>query len=114
MFSTQFRLMRRLIENRFDVYGYVTFTSNNDKDLPGIIGEFVDRLQMEVHPLFPLRTIPLHIKEFTPTKTRMKPDHFRALEIQKVAALAWQEELGRRFPIETRRRNIYQHILEPI
>jgi len=109
MFSHQFQLMRRLVHAGFDVYGYATFTSDTDKDLRTLMSAFIDRLQSEVHPLFPLRTIPLKIKEFTPTSDRIGPDQQRALLVQNDAAAAWMEELEKRFSIETRLRPIFDH-----
>ena len=109
LFDEQFGLMRRLVETGFDVYGYTTFTSATDRDLAKHMAIFVDRLQSEVHPLFPLRTVPLQIFEFTPTRKRMGPEHERALSIQKDAARAWTEELQRRFPENVRDKRIYEH-----
>ena len=98
--------MRRLVEAAFDVYGYVTFTTDDDHNIPALMSEFVDRLQSEVHPLFPLRTVPLRIYDFTPTKSRMKPKHNRAISIQSDAVQAWSEELEKRFPEAMRSQNI--------
>jgi|SRR5579859_6571613 len=109
LFGVQFKLMRRLVEAGFDVYGYTTFTSNSDKDLSSHMSAFVDRLQSEIHPLFPLRTVPLPILKFTPTRARMGPQHERALSIQKDAVHAWSEELQRRFSKSTRSQQIFEH-----
>jgi uncharacterized Fe-S cluster-containing radical SAM superfamily protein len=106
LFKRQFLLMRRLVEAGFDVYGYATFTSDDDKKLPTLMADFVDRLQSEVHPLFPLRTVPLRIHEFTPTKSRMTPRHSRALSIQSDAVQAWSEELEKGFPAAVRSQRI--------
>ena len=106
MFNGQFTLMRRLLEAEFDIYGYATFTSDDDRNIITLMSDFVDRLQSEVHPLFPLRTVPLRIYAFTPTKTRMKPMHNRALSIQSDAVQAWTEELEKRFPEAMRSKNI--------
>jgi hypothetical protein len=111
LFKSQFILMNRLVKAGFDVYGYATFTSDQDKHLHAKMTEFVDRLQSEVHPVFPLRTVPLRIWEFTPTVGRIRPEHRRSLEIQKDAARAWMEELERRFPLEMRERPIYEQRL---
>lgn len=111
MFSTQFSLMRRLVDAGFDVYGYATFTSNSDKDLTRLMANFVDRLQTEVHPVFPLRTVPLRILEFSPTKDRMTDDHRRALDIQKTAVAAWTAEIERRFPSDVRNKQVFEHRL---
>jgi uncharacterized Fe-S cluster-containing radical SAM superfamily protein len=111
LFKSQFSLMRRLVESGFDVYGYVTLTSDIDENLNSRISNFVDRLQKEVHPLFPLRTIPQRILEFTPMKQRMNPKHMRALAIQDEAVLLWQVEIKKRFPLDIIKKQIYEHKL---
>ncbi len=111
LFERQFSMMRRLIKSGFDVYGYVTLTSDKDKDLDSRIATFVNRLQAEVHPIFPLRTVPQQILEFTPTKERIGGSHRKALEIQNYAAYLWQKEIESRFSIEVRKKRIYQHEL---
>ena len=111
LFGSQFGLMKRLVNAGFDVYGYATLTSDQDRPLVAKISEFVDRLQSEVHPLFPLRMVPLRIFEFTPTKERMRREHHRSLEIQMEAVSAWSEELERRFSPELREKRIFEHKL---
>ena len=102
--------MRKLIISGFDVYGYVTLTSDEDKNLDSQIADFVDRLQ-SVHPVFPLRTVPQRILEFTPTKGRVSLKQQKALEIQNEAAYLWQKELEKRFPKKVREKRIYEHKL---
>lgn len=111
LFSTQFKLMRRLVETGFDVYGYATFTSNSDKQIHTQMADFVDRLQSEVHELFPLRTVPLRIREYSPNILRMGPEHHRALKTQEIAVSAWMDELETRFTPEQLRQPIYQYQL---
>jgi uncharacterized Fe-S cluster-containing radical SAM superfamily protein len=111
LFGQQFRLMRRLVDANFDVFGYATFTSPTGANLRSHMRDFVDRLQAEVHPLFPLRTVPLKIATFTPTKERMNPERERAIEIQQDAVAAWSEELAVRFSDEVRLRPITHHRL---
>ena len=106
LFPLQFQLMRRLVDANFDVYGYATFTSPTDANLPRLMSEFVDRLQELVHPLFPLRTIPLRISAFTPTRARLDDNRRRAIEIQEDAVAAWSEQLRTRFPVDVLSRNI--------
>jgi len=110
-FKAQFSLMRRLIVSGFDVYGYVTLTSDQDKDLDSKMADFVNRLQLEIHPMFPLRTIPQRILEFTPTKGRISVKQQKALKIQDEAVYHWQKELERRFPKKERDKRIYDHKL---
>ena len=107
----QFELMNRLVSAGLDVYGYTTFTSDRDERLASRMSDFMDRLQGEVHPLFPLRTVPLRIVAYTPTRSRMSTRHQRALEIQWDAAEAWTEELYKRFPEELRAKPIFAHKL---
>ena len=111
LFAQQFTLMRRLVKSGFDVYGYVTLTTPDEAALASKMAEFVDRLQMEVHPSFPLRTIPLRIKVFTPTEGRVGPEQLRAIRIQESAVEAWNGELRRRFSDAQISRNITEHSL---
>jgi hypothetical protein len=67
---------------------------------------FVDRLQENIHPLFPLRTIPLRISAFTPTKSRLNDETERAIAIQDDAVAAWTEELNTRFSDDIRSQGI--------
>ncbi len=110
-FAKQFQVMRRLVETGLDMYGYVTLTSNNDQDVPRKVADFMSRLQDEVHPNFPLRTVPLPIITFTPTLARMSEDHHRSLLIQQEAAAAWNTELEARFSPEIRKKRIVEHSL---
>ncbi len=112
MFATQFRIMRRLVQSGLDVFGYATFTSDSDERVQKLMADFFDRLQSEVHPLFPLRTIPLRIHEFTPTRARMKGTHERSIQIQDIAVAAWSEELAKRFPLDLREKRIYEHRID--
>lgn len=109
LFNLQFKLMRKLVDANFDVYGYVTLTSPTDNNIHLKMRIFMDRLQEEVHELFPLRTVPLRIFEFTPTKGRMNENHKKALEVQKTATEVWQSELLKRFSREQLSKRIFEH-----
>jgi uncharacterized Fe-S cluster-containing radical SAM superfamily protein len=109
LFAQQFTLMRRLVRAGFDVYGYVTFTTDDDNQLKAKMTDFVDRLQEGVHPLFPLRTVPLRITAFTPTKDRIGRAQERAFSLQQDAVIAWSEELRKRFSSEQLRTRITEH-----
>ena len=111
LFKTQFSLMRKLVVFGFDVYGYVTLTSDQDRHLNCRIADFIDRLQSEVHPLFPLRTVPQRILKFTPNRERIRVKHQRALEIQNEAAYLWQKEIEKRYSLSMREKRIYEHKL---
>jgi uncharacterized Fe-S cluster-containing radical SAM superfamily protein len=112
LFFQQFKLMRRLVEVGFDVYGYVTLTSPTELDIAAKVSDFIDRLQDEVHPIFPLRTVPLRITVFTPTKGRVGPDQLNALKSQETAVSAWNSELRRRFSKAQLAKNITEHSLD--
>jgi uncharacterized Fe-S cluster-containing radical SAM superfamily protein len=113
LFAEQFRLMRRLVSAGFDVYGYVTLTASESAHLHLKMANFVDRLQERVHPLFPLRTVPLRILPFTPTKDRIGAEQSRAFGIQEDAVVAWSEELCRRFsPAEVKQRITEHQIVQ--
>ena len=108
LFDRQFRLMRRIVDANFDVYGYATFTAKSSIGVRKHIADFVDRLQ-DIHPLFPLRTIPLRVAAYTPTQGRLDDEKRRALDIQEEAVAAWLEELSTRFEPELRSKNVTQH-----
>jgi uncharacterized Fe-S cluster-containing radical SAM superfamily protein len=112
LFNQQFVLMRRLVEAGFDVYGYVTLTTPIEKHIEKKISDFVDRLQGSVHPNFPLRTVPLRVSVFTPTRDRVGPEQTRSLHIQELAVSAWNDELARRYPPDVRSRNITEQTLD--
>jgi uncharacterized Fe-S cluster-containing radical SAM superfamily protein len=112
LFSQQFKLMHRLVSAGFDVFGYVTLTTPNETDIAAKVSTFIDRLQEEVHPLFPLRTVPLRIEVFTPTKSRVGQEQLVALRIQESAVEAWNSELRRRFTIAQMSKNITEHSLD--
>lgn len=111
MFDAQFGLMRKMVDSGFDVYGYVTLTSDRENNIASQMSTFVDRLQSEVHPLFPLRTVPQRILEFSPTKSRATVAHQRAMRVQDQAVFFWEKELEKRFSNDVRSRRIYEHSL---
>ncbi len=111
LFNIQFTVMKRLIESEIDMYGYITLTAPSDIDIEGKVINFINRIQEEIHPLFPLRIIPLQIFEFTPTKPRMKSLHLDAIEIQKVAVSVWNNEIQKRFPTDINLKRIFEHKL---
>jgi uncharacterized Fe-S cluster-containing radical SAM superfamily protein len=111
LFDKQFKVMSRLVKTGLDMYGYVTLTSDTNQHIERKVADFVTRLQEEIHPLFPLRTVPLPIREFTPTRSRMKEQHYRALAIQQEAAVAWNSIIEKRFSPQLRMEPIYAHDL---
>lgn len=95
-FNSQFRIYEDLLKEGFDMYAYVTFTALPHKEIRGAMKRFVDNLQ-NIHLNLPLRTVPLKIALFTPTKLRIKPDQEKAIKFQYEVHAAWVEELEKRF-----------------
>lgn len=111
LFLQQFELMRRLLSAGFDVYGYVTLTTNDDSQISSRMARFFDLVQENIAPAFPLRIVPLRIRPFSPTKPRMTTEHERAMDIQEEAVNAFSEELAARFTVGERERRVFEHRL---
>lgn len=95
-FDIQFDIFKKLYDSGFDLYTYVTFTAPKGNCNRMKIKYFIDRLQ-NIHPNLPLRTIPLEIKPFTATKSRMGQQHEDAIKEQLIAYNYWWDELTLRF-----------------
>lgn len=104
LFSRQFELLARLVrETPLDLYAYATFTGPDGGQVATAMTAFVDCLQ-EIDEMLPLRTVPLQVLEFRPTRGRMTPAHARSLSVQEDAIAAWNDELDTRFaPADLRR-----------
>ena len=101
----QFELFQRFWILGLDIYAYATFTTPDlDAARPALV-DFVDRLQ-RIHPLLPLRTVPLEVTMFTPVQSRMNGDCEAAMANQYAVASYWEEELARRFAPTERAKNI--------
>ena len=105
LFDQQFDLFRRFLSLEIDLYAYVTFTTPSADDLENRVCAFVDRLQ-QLHPMLPLRTVPLEIQPFSPVQGRLRSEHLGALENQYVVQKLWLAELDARFPTEIRSQSI--------
>ncbi len=106
LFDQQFDLMKRYVDLGLDVYAYATFTSADGDDIQSAMRRFIDRLQA-IHPLLPLRLVPLEVRSFTPFKSRrLTSDHERALKIQWDAIQHWTTQLAERFTADQRRLSI--------
>lgn len=101
-FAKQFEIFKRLLAAQFQVYAYVTFSAPSYERLEERMFDFVNRLQ-EVHPLLPLRTIPLRIKSFAATRRRADLVHQSTFSGQEAAFSAWRRELEKRFAPENLR-----------
>ncbi len=96
LFDKQFERFAKYMDTGMDLYAYVTFTTDRHEGIDEKIGIFIDRLQ-KIHPLLPLRTVPLKIFVFTPTGARLNNNYEQALENQYIAIKAWKSELTKRF-----------------
>ena len=101
LFDRQFDIFKRLLLEGFDIYAYVTFTSNPDAQMQSKMGRFIDRLQ-EIHPHLPLRTVPLKVHAFTPTAARTGAEREAAMRFQQEVHDAWVEHLAKRYSPEER------------
>ena len=99
LFDRQFIVFERLLKSGFDLYAYATFTSPPDHCTKDHIKCFMDRLQA-IHPLLPLRTIPLRVRKFNATTDRMNEKHERAFDEQHRAGYYWDSLLSERFTRE--------------
>lgn len=106
-FTRQFDLMDRMIRTGIDHYAYVTLTTPTTEDLDGAMKRFVDRLQT-IHPLLPLRTVPLRVHPFEVVKRRLSATDWRitAFGYQHAALQAWLGELESRFTPSQRNEQI--------
>jgi uncharacterized Fe-S cluster-containing radical SAM superfamily protein len=95
-FDQQFTIMRRLIDLGLDVYGYITLTGPSSVELPAKMARLFDRLQA-IDPNLPLRVIPLEIREFSPTASRMNEQRRFSLTVQARAIAEWQSNIASRF-----------------
>lgn len=96
LFERQFVVFRKLVDWGFDVFAYATFTCPSGHCSMDQIRRFVDRLQ-DIHPLLPLRTIPLKIRPFTATQARMRAGQELSFEEQQRAGDFWDAELRSRY-----------------
>jgi uncharacterized Fe-S cluster-containing radical SAM superfamily protein len=95
-FEKQFGILRKLLELGLDVYGYITLTAPAEDNIDGAMDRFFDRLQA-VDANFPLRTIPLEIREFSPVSPRLDDLRRDSMRIQQRAIEAWNHQIARRY-----------------
>ncbi len=102
LFDRQFDLMRRYIQSGLRMFAYVTMTTPSRDHMAAGVVEFVDRLQ-EIDWNLPLRTVPLRIQSFHPTKLRLNATRELALHVQNDVVSEWLDELESRFSKDERR-----------
>lgn len=107
-FEKQFEILGRYLALGVDVYGYVTLTGADLSTVRTAVPKLIDRLQA-LSESFPLRVVPLEIRNFTPTDKRSKnsSDGFAlADQVQQDAIEIWMRELDLRYTKAERCRNI--------
>jgi len=97
LFNEQFAVFKDLLSFGWDIYGYVTFTTDIQSNIRRRIALFIDKLQ-DIDENLPLRVIPLEIKPYTPTRMRMNYSRELAIKVQYEALNYWNEEIIKRFP----------------
>jgi uncharacterized Fe-S cluster-containing radical SAM superfamily protein len=103
LFERQLDLLRRLVtETDLDIYCYATFTTPKAGGLEAAMNAFVDRLQT-IHPLLPLRLVPLQVGKFSPVIGRLTDERCLAMHLQDAAVAAWSGELNARFDSDQRK-----------
>jgi uncharacterized Fe-S cluster-containing radical SAM superfamily protein len=105
LYSQQFERFARLLDLGIDLYAYVTFTSPPNDYLRAAVSGFVDRLQ-QIHPLLPLRTVPLEVAEFGAMTSRVTDSHRAAIDLQHEVNRLWLAQLRERFDEGMRATNI--------
>ncbi len=101
LFEKQFELFKRYLDVGLDIYGYVTFTTKNIDGIDAKINNFIKRL-CNIHPLLPLRIIPLKIVMFSPVEHRMLSSHEIAMKNQILVHEEWRKQLCSIFSYEQR------------
>ena len=91
-FEVQFENFQKYLDLELDLYGYVTFTTDKIDGLEENMSNFIDRLK-KIHPLLPLRIVPLKIAAFTPVQNRLNQNYINAMEIQKEVYKEWKKQL---------------------
>lgn len=91
-YKQQFELFARYIEMGLDVYGYVTFTTDNIDGIGDKINEFIYQLR-KIHPLLPLRIVPLKIILFSTVEQRVNIKYNIAMENQIIVHREWRKQL---------------------
>jgi len=96
-FENQFKILEKLIKDGYDLYVYVSFTTPSiSKEIENDIKIFIERL-VKIHPLLPLRTIPLKITLFSAMNRRLYSNYSLSLKYQKIVFNSWAEQLILKF-----------------
>ena len=95
----QIENFRKLYNYGFDIYAYVTLTGPQRAANYKCIELFIDEIQ-SIHPMLPLRIIPLKIKEFEVTSGRINSIYSDALKEQYIAYNIWKDIMQKKYTKE--------------
>ncbi len=104
-YNRQFEIFSKYLELGLDLYGYVTFTTDNIDGLEDNMCAFINKLR-QCHPLLPLRVVPLKIVKFSPTQSRINPTYEEALINQLIVYKEWRKQLQATYSIKQLNDNI--------
>ena len=108
LFDRQIDIMSRWVKFGLDMYGYITLTCSDLNGMRSSLRHFIDSVQTKISHYFPLRTIPLQILPFSPTRSRMRDRETRAIENQYEVLSAWLDELDERYSRKERELPVYE------
>ena len=95
-FEDQLEVFQTYYSYGWDIYGYVTFTTPTNNNVKSRINKFIDSLQ-KIDFILPLKIVPLEIKVYSPTKTRINPIREKSIEYQYEVLEEWTATLQERF-----------------
>lgn len=101
LFDRQFDIARKIINSGIDFFAHITLTGASLVGVESKIHTLFDRLQ-DIHPLLPLRVVPLTIKEFSAWHAREFSGREEWSRVQAVALEAWANEMFMRFTASQR------------
>ncbi len=94
-YHDQMRRFKEYYEDGFDLYGYVTFTTPELTNMEQELQFFFDDLR-RIHPLMPLRVIPLRITIYKSVQ-KLNKEQMSAYENQFAVLAAWRELIAKNF-----------------
>ncbi len=107
LLKRQINIMSRWVDSGIDTYGYITLTTSNLTGSRRALASFLDQIQEKIHPLLPLRVVPLRILPYAPTDRRMKKWMRDAMTNQLEVLSHWKDEIEARYSKEEIRLPIY-------
>lgn len=99
LFNRQFEIWEKLMKLGIDLYSYITLPALPTTNFKESVQNLMDRIQ-SVDENYLLRIVPLEIKIFTPSLSRVKDLHAPLLEGQAIAIDVWKDEMQKRYSSE--------------